>query len=134
MDTQLTRVEAWPVRLAQAIEEARLAPFVWGAHDCATWAFSVAASLRGEARPRWIGRYRTRVGAARVLRREGLRLEDVGTAILGEPLASPLMAHRGDVVFARGAYGVCIGQDVAHPGPEGLVMTRLAVADRAWRV
>ncbi len=133
MDAQL-RTQDWPVRLADAIEEARERPFAWGRHDCATWAFSVAARLRDAPPPSWVGRYTTRRGAARVLRRHGLALEDMGTAILGEPLTYPLHAQRGDVVFAEGAYGICIGTHIAQIAPEGLTMKPLSAAERAWRV
>jgi hypothetical protein len=133
MDAQL-RVERWPVLLSVAIEDARLRPFAWGTHDCATWAFSVAASLRGEPAPEWIGSYSTKTGAARRMREGGTTLRKLGTAILGEPLSSPLLAQRGDVVFAGGAYGICIGRDIAHAGPDGLILSPLTAAERAWRV
>lgn len=128
------RVERWPVLLAEAVEDARLRPFAWGSHDCASWAFTVAARLRGEPAPKWLGRYRTRIGARRVLRRAGVALEDIGTAVLGMPLATPLIAQRGDVVFQQGAYGICIGIDVAQPGPDGLTLSPIDGLGRAWRV
>lgn len=128
------RVQNWPVLLAQEIEAAREKPFAWGTHDCAAWAFSVAARLRGEPRPAWVGRYRTRIGSLRALTRAGVTLEGMGTAILGPQLDTPLFAQRGDVVFAGGAYGVCIGQDVAHVTECGLIIAPLQLAERAWRV
>jgi hypothetical protein len=133
VDAQL-RAEDWPVRLAQAIEDARCRPFAWGTHDCATWAFGVAARLRGDQAPKWAGTYKTDAGAVRRLKREGLALEDMGSAILGASLPSPLMAWRGDVVFADGAYGVCIGTHIAQVTKEGLTMKPLAAAEKAWRV
>jgi hypothetical protein len=133
MDAQL-RVERWPIILAEAIEDARLRPFAWGTHDCATWAFSVAAALRGQPVPAWVGTYDTKTAAGRRMREAGTTLRKLGTAILGEPLSSPLLAWRGDVVFASGAYGICIGRDIAQVGAEGLVLSPLTVAERAWRV
>ena len=133
MDAQL-RAEDWPVRLAEAVEEARSRRFAWGEHDCATWAFSVAHRLRDEAPPAWIGTYGGEFGATRALRERGLALEDMGTVILGAPLASPLMAQRGDVVLAGGAYGVCIGSEIAQVGKDGLELRPLTAAERAWRV
>ena len=128
------RLDRWPVILADAIEDARDRPFVWGSHDCATWAFTVAFALRGEPAPEWIGSYTTKAGAAGVLKAHRIALEDVGTGILGPPLASPLLAWRGDVIWAEEAYGVCIGQDIAQVGPSGLVLRPLMSAVRAWRV
>ena len=133
MDAQL-RVDNWPVRLAEAIEEARERPFAWGSHDCATWAFAVAARLRGDPRPKWIGSYKTELGAMRRLKREGLGLEDMGTVILGPALPTPLKAQRGDVVFAAGAYGVCIGAKIVQIARDGLTMRPLADVEKAWRV
>ena len=133
MDAQL-RAEDWPERLADAIAKARLQPFAWGTHDCATWAFAVAARLRNDPPPEWVGTYKTELGAARRLKKAGLTLQDLGTAILGAPRIWPLMAQRGDVVFAGGAYGVCIGAHIAQVGPDGLVMKPLALAEQAWKV
>ena len=128
------RLDRWPVILAEAIEEARVRPFSWGTHDCATWAFTVAFALRGEAPPEWAGTYKTEIGAARKLKRHGLALDDLGTAILGQPLASPLMAQRGDVVFVEGAYGVCVGREIAVTGRDGLKLRSMSSALKAWRV
>lgn len=133
MDAEL-RAEDWPVRLAEAVEEARCTPFAWGTHDCASWAFSVALRLRGEPPPPWLGTYSSEIGAYRALRAHGLALEDMGTSILGPPMASPLMAQRGDVVFAGGAYGIVVGADILQIGPEGLVARPVTDAVRAWRV
>lgn len=134
MADQLTRVEQWPTLLAEAIEAARTTPFSWGTHDCATWAFTVAAKLRGTEEPEWLGRYTTRAGAARALKSAGVTLEQMGTEILGDPLASPLLAQRGDVVFAGGAYGICVGRDIAQIAESGLVFVPLGAAQLAWRV
>lgn len=133
MDAQL-RAQDWPVSLAEAVEEARERPFAWGSHDCASWAFSVAHRLRGEPPPLWVATYSTEIGAARKLKKAGLTLEDMGAAILGPPLIYPMHAQRGDVVFAHGAYGVCIGTHVAQVGPSGLVLQPMRDIDRAWRV
>jgi hypothetical protein len=133
VDAQL-RAQDWPVRLAQAIEDARTRPFAWGTHDCATWAFSVAASLRGEAPPKWIGTYDDEEGAMRRLAKARCKLSRLGLRMLGKPLASPLLAWRGDVVWSGGAYGVCIGTHIAQVGPEGLTLRLLADAETAWRV
>ena len=70
----LTRkTPGWETRLQQAIEDAIWRPFQWGCHDCATWAFDVAAALtETESRSGlWLGRYHTSLGAERLKRRLG---------------------------------------------------------------
>jgi hypothetical protein len=133
VDAQL-RAQDWPVRLAQAIEDARTRPFAWGEHDCASWAFTVAAALRDEPTPEWAGTYTDEASAMRKLARAKVKLENLGTAILGEPLASPLLAWRGDVVFAAGAYGISIGAHIVQIGKDGLTMKPITDAEKAWRV
>lgn len=129
------RLDGWDVRLAEEIEAARDKPFVYGEHDCLTWAFKVRAALTGtDESVIWAWRYKTELGAARLLKREGLdHLIDVGMALLGKPLPSVLFAQRGDIVF-REAYGVCIGAQALYVGPEGLRALPLETADFAWRV
>lgn len=128
------RLDRWPVILAKEIDAARSRPFAWGMHDCVTWAFTVAFALRGEPGPEWAGTYRTEIGAKRKLRRHGLELQDLGAAVLGRPLDGPLTAWRGDLTFVEGAYGVCIGQDIAVVGLTGLELRPLSSAAVAWRV
>jgi len=128
------RLQDWPVRLAQAIEEARDRSFAWGTHDCAGWAFTVAFSLRGKPKPGWVGTYKTKAAAMRKLKASGVALEDIGTELLGPPLEITLMAGRGDVAFAGGAYGVCIGTHIAQITADGLTFRPMADAEKAWRV
>ena len=61
----MSRIPHWEQRLAAAILEARIRPFVWGRHDCATWAFDLRRDLMGgpDHADLWRGRYTTPVGA-----------------------------------------------------------------------
>lgn len=128
----------WELRLHDAIEDARGRPFQWGSHDCATWAFDVAARLTGtESQSRiWLGRYRTAAGAERLKRRLGWSTRrEGGEALLGAPLATPLLAQRGDIVLGPDeAFGICTGADAAFVGPAGLVFVKLAACAAAWRI
>lgn len=131
----MARTSGWDVRLAREIEAARHRPFAWGVHDCATWAFDVAARLTGQpsSAEAWRGRYDSDFGARRVMRELGWRsLGEMGVALLGEPVA-PVMAQRGDIVLGE-AFGVCAGAFWHAPGPEGLERRRLRDARMAWRV
>lgn len=134
---EVARVAGWEVILAAEIEAAQRLPFVWGAHDCATWTFDLVALLRGtaSAADAWRGRYRTALGAERVMRRLGWpTMEAGGRALLGAPLDTPLLARRGDVVLCDGAFGICTGARAALLAPDGLTMRPLRDCALAWRV
>ena len=132
------RVRNWEQVLAAAITRAQAQPFVWGQHDCATWAFDLHRDLTNgpDHAALWRGRYRTQVGCGRVLRRLGwASLEEGGRALLGDPLADVQLAQRGDLVLggAPEAFGVVIGARAAFVAPEGLVRLSLASCRLAWR-
>ena len=142
------RLPGWELRLAAALEEARHRPFAWGSHDCVSWAAAVRTALTGRPTP-WPGRWRTRLGAVRVLRRSGHRdLAGAVRSVLGAPLASVRLAARGDVVLfktgdadaiggqalAGQALGICIGAEGAFVAPRGLIRRRLLDCALAWRI
>lgn len=129
------RLPGWETRLAVEIDAARLKPFAWGSHDCATWAFDVRRALTGEdAAHAWRGLYSTAKGAQRWLRRQGWADYEAGArAILGEPVP-PLTAQRGDIVLVEGAFGVCAGAVAMCLGETGLTERPMTDATLAWRV
>lgn len=134
----MTRIPHWEQLFAVAITEARTRPFAWGSHDCATWAFDLRRDLTGgpDHAALWRGRYRTALGAERVMRRLGWKsLEEGGRALLVEPLADPRLAQRGDLVLGGEpeAFGVCIGARAGLVSPEGLVTLPLSSCRLAWR-
>jgi hypothetical protein len=135
----LPRVEHWERLLAAAIDTARAKPFVWGVHDCPTFAFEVRMILTGgeDIAALWRGRYTTALGGARVMRRLGwASLEDMGWALLGEPRPAVLLAQRGDIVLADTGlgFGVCTGAQAVGMTPEGLVTVPLASCRLAWPI
>lgn len=132
------RVPHWEQILASAILAAKDRPFVWGQHDCATWAFDLRRDLTGgpDHAALWRGQYRTACGCLRVLRRLGWEtLEAGGRTLLGMPLADPRLAQRGDLVLggAPEAFGVVAGAHVIFVAPDGLVSLPLSGARLAWR-
>lgn len=136
----MSRVFDWDLRLAAAVDAARGRPFVWGQHDCLTWAFDVRAAITGQPSlaDQWRGRYRTEKGALRLIRRFGHADLVAGLlAELGQPLASPLMARRGDIAMSRDAFpvvAIVLGAQVTAPGPDGPATFPLRDAAMAWRV
>jgi hypothetical protein len=135
----LPRVDHWERLLAAAIDTARAKPFVWGVHDCPTFAFEVRMILTGgeDIAALWRGRYTTALGGARVMRRLGwASLEDIGRALLGEPRRSVLLAQRGDIVLADTGlgFGICTGASAVGMTPEGLVTVPLTSCRLAWPI
>lgn len=130
------RREGWERALAEAIEAARHRPFAWGVHDCATWAADVRRAMTGsDAAARWRGRYHTARGAARTIRLTGAAsLVEAAGRELGSPLASPLLAQRGDIVSDGAALGVCTGAEAAFLSADGLAFRPLIDCTMAWRV
>lgn len=135
----LPRVDHWERLLAAAIDTARAKPFVWGAHDCPTFAFETRMILTGgeDVAALWRGRYTTALGGERVMRRLGwVSLEDMGRALLGEPRPSVLLAKRGDIVLADTGlgFGICTGASAVGMAPEGLTTVPLTSCRLAWAV
>jgi hypothetical protein len=135
----LPRVDHWERLLAAAIDTARAKPFVWGVHDCPTFAFETRMILTGgeDVVSLWRGRYTTALGGARVMRRLGwVSLEEMGDALLGEPHPSVLLAGRGDIVLADTGlgFGVCTGAQAVGMAPEGLVTVPLTSCRFAWPI
>lgn len=136
----MTRYADWPIRLDRFLQAASGRPFSWGEWDCALMACEWVRECRGDdPGAAFRGRYTTAIGAARALKRYGAGdLESTATMMLGEPLANPLLAQRGDVVSVDTedgpALGVCVGAKVAVVGKTGLVQMQLRGARKAWRV
>jgi hypothetical protein len=132
------RVSGWEGVLAASVEFARVRDFVWGTHDCATWAVDLRRDLTGgdDTASLWRGRYRTARGAVRVMRRLGwTSMSEAGTALIGASLADVRLAQRGDLVLSPDAtaFGVCLGAQVAFLAPEGLTLRALQSCTLAWR-
>jgi hypothetical protein len=135
----MPRVEHWERLLASVIDTARERPFIWGLHDCPTFAFETRMILTGGAdtAAHWRGRYTTHLGGLRVMRRLGWASpEGMGRALLGEPRATPLLAQRGDIVLTDTGlgFGVVIGATAVGLAPEGLTFASLTSCRLAWVV
>lgn len=135
----LPRVDHWERLLASAIDTARGKPFVWGVHDCPTFAFETRMIITGgeDVAALWRSRYTTALGGARVMRRLGwASLEEMGRALLGEPRPSVLLAQRGDIVLADTGlgFGICTGASAVGMAPEGLVTVPLTSCRLAWPI
>jgi hypothetical protein len=133
------RVDHWERLLAAAIDTARVRPFIWGLHDCPTFAFETRMILTGgeDVAALWRGRYTTALGGQRVMRRMGwASLEKMANALLGEQRPSALLAQRGDMVLADNGlgFGICTGASAVGMGPAGLMTVPLTSCRLAWPI
>lgn len=62
-------------------------------------------------------------------------LEEMGRDLLGDPLSTPRLAQRGDILLGGDplAFGICAGRAGAFLTPEGLTEVPLSDCFLAWR-
>jgi hypothetical protein len=114
-------------------------PFAWGSKDCLYWASACAKAIIGRDPAAALKRrYTSRVGALRVMRREGWKdMGDVAASLLPEvPLGQ---AVTGDWVHVRDDHGhdglgVVNGHLIAVRTEAGMGLFPLLSAKRAFRV
>lgn len=139
--TTLARYPDWPARLAAHLAQVKALPFAWVGNDCCTFAAGAVLAITGvDAMAPLRGRYATQAGAARLIKRAG-GLQPLVCRYLGQPLAAPSLAGRGDVVlfnmaapYGPHALGICVGSHIAAPGPAAMVLLPVTAAAAAWRV
>jgi len=127
------RREDWFERLVGYVDAHRSTAFVWGKHDCATFAAGAVEIMTGRA-PDVPGYTSAHEALAHLVEHpmgEWLT-ELVGAEV---PIAQ---AQRGDVVLlelgGRLTCGVCMGRESVAPGADGVLFVPTALASRAWRV
>lgn len=135
----MPRIPHWERHLASSLASARATPFAWGRHDCATWVFELRQQLTGgpDIADYWRGRYSTGPGAALIMCRLGWSsLEEMGRDLLGEPLPTPQLVQRGDILLGGDptAFGICAGRAGVFLTPEGLTELPLSDCFFAWRI
>lgn len=135
----ISRVEDWPERLIAWVDRARTRTFQYGTWDCCLAAAEWVREATGLDFAEEYRGYKTEAGAYRKMKAiaEGGVVEVV-TRALGEPLASPKLAQRGDIVAVETEYGpalgVHLGESIAVVTPSGLGFLRARAAEIAWRV
>lgn len=133
------RRQDWPLRLNAWLDSARNRPFSWGSHDCVLAAADAVVAMTGwDPAAEFRGRYTTRTGGVRALA-EGGGLEAMVTAALGDPLPTPRLAGRGDLVLVDGgpegpALCVVLGAEAAGPGLDQVVYAPMKDWRVGWRV
>jgi len=133
------RRQDWPLRLNAWLDSVRERPFAWGVNDCALGAADAVLAMTGvDYAAEFRGAYFSKRNAARLLAERG-GLERLVTQALGDPLATPKLSQRGDVVLVHAGAGgpalaVVLGAHAVAPGPGGAVFVPMAQWLMAWRV
>ena len=144
----MTRKVGWEVALTEYLESRENTQFIWGHHDCCTFACG-ALEVQGLSNPmRDVEPYDTRDGAVRALVRLGGSLDAAANRLasaVGLTEVAVGFAGRGCVVIADilsessqtiephlGVVGTN-GRHALFPGGKGLVRVPLNSCRRAWR-
>nr|ELR5115187.1 hypothetical protein [Providencia stuartii] len=98
----------WTTRLPQTLQNAMQKPFAWGEHDCCLFAADCVMAICDFDPCEGVrGRYKTKSGAARVLKSE---FGDIESALLCFFTEIPVSAaSRGDIVLFEGDEGKTLG-------------------------
>jgi hypothetical protein len=134
------RLQHWDRHLLDAVEAARERQFVWGEHDCVTFAAACVTAITGADPlanlPRWSNATTARRAVEAVGGLDAALTERFGAAV------PPAYAQRGDLglMYAdrspvTGAtLAVCLGEWWVAPADTGLGRVRLDAIEAAWRV
>lgn len=121
----MTRLDDWPERLFEVIDEARHKPFKWGEWDCTTFAAACVEAMTGEdPMSEFRDRYEDEESGKEALKElGGGSLYSVLKRKFGKPVPVAF-AQRGDLALAKTEQGptvfVVLGEKMVGPGDEGL--------------
>ncbi|WP_158133661.1 DUF6950 family protein [Vibrio navarrensis] len=128
-------------KLVSFLEMYQGRPFETGVNDCALFVSDWVRLLTGHdfAEP-FRGKYTSDLGSARLMKKLGYKdLYDLVASTLdahGAKRASPMLAQRGDVVWAkhRETYlcGIALADGVAAIGHDGLLSLPISSIQEAW--
>lgn len=139
------RIVYWEAALARLVAERARTPFVWGTHDCVTFAADAVAVLTGRdpiaaIRGSWVCEAGAALAMSRwfgcpCLLRQAV---DAMAQRSGWPEIPATLAQRGDLAILAqdGAelLAVVTGERAMSPGPRGLIATPMIFATRAWSI
>lgn len=116
------------------VENAKNKPFVWGSHDCLTWACNVILAMTGHDYLKdFRNGYTSKKGAYRLIKKYGESLPGCIDRHLERIPVS--FAKRGDLVLQEQAIGVCLGiQSLFVTEAHGLQGLQTLGCEIAWRV
>lgn len=132
------RLSNWEANLHDYMAKMASAEHVYGVSDCALFASGAVLAMTGyDPAAEFRGKYKTELGAARVLRSIGEGdLESTFDAKF--PEISTAFAQRGDLIWDGENVGVCFGAFAVFMGAQdaenGLVKIPRTEFVKAWRV
>lgn len=137
----IQRLPNWQFKLTAFIESRRWTPFGWGVNDCCLFACDGALAITGtDFAADYRGRYKTALGAKRLLMRNGAKT----VSDLAENFAVHGKLHRIDIRCAqRGdfvtfheaqfhALGICLGEVGAFLKEKGVAFKRRSECQAAF--
>lgn len=132
------RLNDWPERLNNHIDEWRDKNFDWGKADCALFCLYGEKAMCGTSRfEDFLGTYSTDFGSLRALKKLGTG-ELTSTVAARLPEINISEAQRGDVVSIDTPEGqalaLFVGDKIAALGENGLLFLPVSLANRAWRI
>lgn len=138
----LQRKSNWPELLERRLLKLTHTQFQYGGHDCCKFGSGIVKLLTIEELDlaAKFGTYKTRIGAARILRKAGYKsVEDFAAKITVEHGMIEVLtsqAKRGDIILGpdqegNKAVGICVGRYAAFAG-NGIDYISMVQVLRAW--
>lgn len=136
----MKRFDDWASRLNAYVIAAqdRVTPGMavdWGKDDCCTFIAGGVEAMTGvDPMAEFRGRYKTRLGAMKALKRiGGGSLETALTKVFGKPI-SPGFGDKGDVALLGDACGLVLGRKSIFLTDGGLTFIDTVKVDKVFRV
>lgn len=131
------RVKKWEKSFRDWLAANSKTPFRWGRFDCVLMAGLCSDAITGNQYAKdFIGRYKTRIGAMRIVKTEFGSFDNIFSSRYRE--INPNMAWRGDVVLAEiegeQTYGVLESNAAYFAGRDGLIFIQKPKILKAWRI
>lgn len=135
----ITKLPDWKTRLSRYMLAVMHKPFAYGEHDCALlWAGAIEAMTGQDLAAEWRGRYTTRLGGLRHLRKAGHDDHIALVEALFQKMQNPRFAQVGDLAVINTddgmGSGVITGPFIAALGEAGMQMLPMTQAKRVYRV
>jgi len=128
------RLNDWPERLNETINDWRARPFEWGKTDCVRFCLACDAAMNGKSTIK-LRKYTTKAGAARLIAQKGGGglIAAVDATLSRKEIGA---AQRGDLAAVETEDGpavvIVLGDCLVGMGPDGLVFPHISAATAVW--
>ena len=137
---EIKRFPGWEDILSKRIKEADKKPYVIGVHDCAIFAAETLSLISPfDFTLVFKGKYKTRIGSLKFIRKYGKTLEEAVSTIIGIKSTSPTLSVRGGIVIIKDEevmehIGICLGDRSAFLAENGLIYIKTLDCIATWRI